>query len=644
MSKLNPSSCLKVKRDTFFIPDENAGVYIRNNVSSFRMEGRTIYQWIEKLLPMFNGEQTLGELTSGLTAPYQSRVYELAETLVSNGFVKDISEEKPHQLNPVVLKQYASQIEFIESFTNSGAFRFQQFRQFKVLAVGYGAMLVSLISSLLEAGLPAFAVLDMNSIPTNWRMVQELEQKAKTIDQDVRIVRLPYQKEDREDSWLKAVQDYDCVLYVSEDGNIEELRELNKFCQRERKSFIPAICLEGIGLTGPFTHPEEDVSFESAWRRLHQAVLQKKNQTQHPSTTAKAILANVAVFELFKRVTEVSAPDQNQIYLLDLATLEGEWLRFLTHPLSEAREVSIGLAENLDELLHQEINQNDPPPNLLDYFSRLTSEEIGIFHTWGEHNLSQLPLAQCYVQAVDPLSSGPAELLPEAICAGFTHQEAKREAGLKGIEMYVSRWMEKSAVIGIENLEGMLGIGAGETVEEAVCRGLEAYLDDELRNRNTEKQSVSYRLKIGRIEDRRSRFYFHALTTLHGVPSIGMEEDLLGFPVIWVRSNGRHYTKTGLNTTMALRSALKHALMDAQIKVIPSERKTAEGTVFLKLNESTLEIPSCEEQTQMELLRSAQQIIKLAKKRLVVYDLAFEPFLKQEMAGIFGVQLRGEEA
>ena len=73
MTKLNPSTRLKVKRDTFYLPDQESGVYFRNNESSFRMKGSTIYQWIETLIPMFNGEQTLGELTEGLTAPYKKQ-------------------------------------------------------------------------------------------------------------------------------------------------------------------------------------------------------------------------------------------------------------------------------------------------------------------------------------------------------------------------------------------------------------------------------------------------------------------------------------------------------------------------------------------------------------------------------------------
>src|SRR4051812_47746156 len=121
MIKLDSSMRLKVKRDTFYLPDQEGGVYLRNNENSFRIKGDTIYQWVEKLMPMFNGEKTMGELTAGLTVPYRNRVYEIGETLFQNGFVRDVSQERPHQLNERILEKYASQIEFIENFVYSGA-------------------------------------------------------------------------------------------------------------------------------------------------------------------------------------------------------------------------------------------------------------------------------------------------------------------------------------------------------------------------------------------------------------------------------------------------------------------------------------------------------------------------------------------
>ena len=65
---------------------------------------------------------------------------------------------------------------------------------------------------------------------------------------------------------------------------------------------------------------------------------------------------------------------------------------------------------------------------------------------------------------------------------------------------------------------------------------------------------------------------------------------------------------------------------------------------FLEKKESKLNIPSCDGMTQLELLQSSIQVLKENRKRLFVYDLSFEPFLKEELAGVFGVQVREEES
>ena len=649
MKKLDSSSRLKVKRDTYFLPDPNGGVYFRNNLSAFRLEGNTIYQWIEKLLPMFNGQHTMGELTNGLTAPYRDRVYEIGETLYNNGFVRDLSKEAPHQLNRNILEKYASQIEFIENFMESGAYHFQEYRQAKVLAVGSGPLMVSLVSALIESGLSKLNVLVTESIPTNWQRINELVQNARKTDSEVEINEVPFHKDKKSSFWKEVIQPYDYILYVSQDGNINELRDLNLVCREEKKAFMPSIYLDQVGLSGPFDHPNTDGYWESAWRRIHHSALKKDRQPQSFSSTAGSILANVSVFEFFKRATGIAdSHESHQIYMLDLETLEGDWLSFIPHPLSTSKRETIKLVEDFDLRLKQETDRNEPLSNLLEYFSGLTSEEIGIFHTWEERNLSQLPLAQCYVQAVNPLSEGPAELLPEVVCAGLSHEEAKKEAGLRGIEMYVSQMVNvhnlghshQKNKAGINIPEEFIGIGAGETMAESVCRGLQVYLGEELNRRKADHQSTVYHMKLGSLEDKRCRFYFNALTTLNGAPAIGLKEDVLGFPVVWVRSNGRWYNSVGLNTTMALRKALEQALSDAQNQVDFTVKQNMESTVFLERSESKLDIPSCDEMTSRELLQSSIEVLNQNRMRLVIYDLAFEPFLKQELAGVYGVQVQ----
>jgi putative thiazole-containing bacteriocin maturation protein len=255
MTSLNPSMRLKVKRDTFFLPESNRGVYFRNNISSFRMEGNTIDRWVEKLIPMFNGEYTLGNLTEGLPGPYRDRVYEIAEVLYRNGFVRDISQDHAHQLEDQVLKRHASQIEFVDSFVDSGAYRFQIYRQAKVLAVGSGPFFVSLVSSLIESGLPKFNLLITDTVPTNTRRLMELVAHARKTDPEVEV-EVVNLKDDGESFWREIVQPFDSILYVSQEDNLEELRLLHTVCRQEKKVFLPAICFEQVGIAGPLVHSD----------------------------------------------------------------------------------------------------------------------------------------------------------------------------------------------------------------------------------------------------------------------------------------------------------------------------------------------------------------------------------------------------
>ncbi|MCL9797617.1 hypothetical protein MXD58_025535, partial [Frankia sp. AgKG'84/4] len=57
-----------------------------------------------------------------------------------------------------------------------------------------------------------------------------------------------------------------------------------------------------------------------------------------------------------------------------------------------------------------------------------------------------------------------------------------------------------------------------------------------------------------------------------------------------------------------------------------------------------LVIPAGEDTTQPEVLQSAMQVLERNHKRLLVLELGLEPFLKEELAGVFGVLLRKEES
>jgi putative thiazole-containing bacteriocin maturation protein len=637
MTNLNPSMRLKVKRDTFILPDPNSSVYFRNNVSSFRMEGSMIEQWVEKLIPMFNGEYTLEYLTNGLPVSYRERVYEIAEALYRNGFVRDLSQDRTHQLKEQVIKKYASQIEFIDNLVESGAFRFQTYRQTKVLAVGSGPFFVSLVGSLLDSGLPKFQMLITDSVQTNRQRLMELEAHARKTDPDVEIEEVTLNKQ-VEISWEEIVEPFDYILYVSEQDDVEELRLLHRVCKEKKKVFLPAICLDQAGLAGLFVHPDSDADWESAWRRIHQGAIFKEQKFSTSSATPGAMLANVIVFELFKDVTGVSEKEpKNQFFLLDLETLEGNWHSFIPHPLV-AGQTSSRLVKDIDMRLAQGTERGDPGKLLLS-FNFLTSKVSGIFHIWEEGDLKQLPLAQCRVQPVNPLAYRPADLLGDIICTGLTHEEARREAGLYGIEAYVSQ------LVGSLDLPPEANVGAGETFAESVCRGLQRFLDEELIKQSLEEEYSVFPVQLSMVEDERCQFYLQALTTLQGAPTIGIGEEVSGFPVVWVGTNDGWYGSVDLNITMALRNALQQAIFNVQNvdEFVIARSLDVSSMILDETVPISIEIPSCEERIQANNLLTAMEILKRYGKQLFVYELELEPFLKEGLAGIFGVLVQEEE-
>lgn len=649
---MNPSMRLKVKGDTLFLTDSNGGVYFRNNTGSFRMEGDMVDQWIEKLMPMLSGDYSMSELTDGLPEPYRVRVYEIAEVLLNNGFVRDSSQDLPHDLPEAVERKNAAQIEFLDSLGGSGAHRFQIYRQANPIVVGSGPIFVSLVAALLESGLPQFRMLITNQATTDRQRISELTANARLSDSEIEVKEI-FPSNDGFLDWQEVVQLTDSVLYVAQGDDPRELRALHAACRDAKKPLLPAIYLPQLGIAGPLVHPDSDVCFESAWRRIHRTALGDADRPSAVSTTPEAMLANVLVFEWFKTVTGTASELNRKLFLLNPETLVGEWHSLLPHPLV----TGLRQAEPTDpfDLPIDTCTERQETDRLFSYFYRLTSTETGILHRWEEGDSKQLPLSQCRVQAVDPLSEGPAELLPQIICSGMTHHEARKEAGLAGIEAYVSRL---AGVLKAANpaqpdsaspLESQpheyVGIGAGETVAEAVLRGLQKCLSEELKSRSEARIPSVNRIKLIDVEDEFCRYCLRALTTMQDTPVIGLGQEAAGFPVVWVGTNGYWYGGVGVNRTMALREGLRQALMKIQNDPADIQGQILERSSVLVEDAlaRSLTIPGFDESEYGTIMQSLRQILQRNRKRIAVVDLSIEPFMKEELAGVFGVSLREEE-
>jgi len=490
-------------------------------------------------------------------------------------------------------------------------------RQIKVLAIGSGHLLSLLSTTLLEAGLSDFHVLNTKE-------------------------NSPFQP-GRCDFWNETVQRYHYVLYVSNEINREQIQCLHTACLAGKTMLFPAVCTLRFGFAGPLVHAESRVCWESAWRRLHRCALDNPQQSDD-SETVCTLLVNLLVFELLKTVASVEQSHLiDHIYLLDSETLVGNWHEVAPHPLADGNAktewlTDVEVALRLDQCLHTNLDE------CLAYFNRLTSKQTGILHTWEEGELNQLPLSQCGVQATDPLTDGPAELLPPLISIALTHKEARREAGLAGIEAHMSRVASRHFAF--------MGVGAGETFAECLCRGLQNCLAHEMDKRVSSLIPLFLPVPAAAIEDERCRFYLQALTIMQKSPEIGLDQELCGFPVAWVESGGLWYGGVGLNILTAVRKALELAIQYAQNEQtneglherwqVSAVKRTAHRQSMPILSNDAAETYHDAAATYIEMSKSALRILERNGKRLHACSLEWEPFIKTEPIVVYGVTLREE--
>ncbi|MCM3718155.1 bacteriocin maturation protein [Fictibacillus phosphorivorans] len=601
MDNVNPSMCLKVKKDLFIYPEKNRGVYLRNNVTSVRMEGSTIEKWLERLIPMLDGSLTLAEITNGLPEPYQEQVYKITDVLFKNGFVRDVSQDLPHELPDLILKKYASQIEYINHVKDSGAHRFQAYRKTKAAVIGSGPLLYSFVRALIDSGLPAFHIFPTQK--TDEKRLKKLIEEAKSTDPATNISITPLKNEEN-------MQPFECIIYGSNGDDLDQLRATHDFCKKQGKLFLPVTIDKRAAFAGPMVSIESKACWESAYRRLQH----KENHS--PSSTAISMLANVAVFELFKTITGVQDKNEDSlIYRLNVDTLEGSWHPVLPHPHVAK---TIHAAPLPDPLLHM-MDTTKPQKDFQSLFYQITSRETGIFHTWEEEDLRQLPLSQCKVTVADPHI--------EIVCSGITHDEARTEAGLSGLETYVKGLYRE--------IMPSLGVGAGQTAVEGMCRALQNHLHETFVK--IKKYAALSKLDVNAVQDERCHFLLQSLSACCPGTKLYRGADELGFPVIWVQTDHYWYGSVGLNTKTAVERALKTALIDIQnidnpfnpygIKVhsVPIQAKTDNLTFT--------------DQSPQKTFTLALETLKKNNVRAEFFLLQAETILAEHTAGIFGVTL-----
>ncbi len=411
-----------------------------------------MYRWIEKLAPYLDGQHTLEEIIDGLDQERRAMVTDLVTTLLANHFLKDTSHDLPHTLSSLELATYAPEIAFIDSFCDSAAYRFEQFRAHQVLVIGSGLTLTGLVHASLKCGLRQVAVVTAQDCGTNAHCYHDLLHKG---DPQQTLQEIAAPDWDNEAEVLAILRPFDTILHISDQPMLARARMLNRLCVTYAKNLLQATVVDDHAWIGPLVRPDVAGCWECAWRRLqgNLANMQEQfscydfqDQTTLPisrfvAQPTAALIANQLSFELLKYVTEAGPVETVQKLIeVDLETLHSQPHSFLPHPLCSVCQHPVPRTKAAFLATIHQLEQGEPLDQ--DLFSKQVipcfETRLGLFSSLDEDDYTQLPFMMCKAVISNPM---PQENLGNPLTVlgmGNRLSASRRRAALRACEVYAS--------------------------------------------------------------------------------------------------------------------------------------------------------------------------------------------------------------
>ncbi|MEV0701783.1 TOMM precursor leader peptide-binding protein [Saccharopolyspora sp. NPDC050389] len=505
----------KLKNDTLYLPSAE-GIYFVSNHGTLTLDGKHIYQWVDKLAPFLTGAHTLDEITASLSEDRKRMVAELINGLVQKGFIKDVGDDRPHGLDDGVLAAYESEIAFIDYYQDSAAHRFQRFRESRVLLVGAGQTALALAQACLHAGLREVHVTITDEAATDRSRLDTYLEHARERDSTQSIVEHRAAVDDSVEECKAALGSFDAVIHVSDKPMLDRARRLNQACVELGTLFVQAIVDGDAAWVGPLVAPGDGACWECARLR----VLGRRESgdaefADRPDTTPSeflagptaAIVANQLAFEVFKHRTEAGPVETaDALVRLDLETLQSSNHQVTRHPLCTSHEAPAPRGESDFVAAVRELAAG--PEITGETFSAAAAAcfepSTGLLASLDEGDFGQLPLKVSRAEYANVL------LLPDferhraaAVEVATDFTEARERATRRACELYAASAVDRRRLSGSDEprtwgldlttgaarslpaadvfpaLRGILpseadlpGLASGFTWAEAVGRGL----------------------------------------------------------------------------------------------------------------------------------------------------------------------------
>ncbi|HVV20614.1 MAG TPA: hypothetical protein VHF06_14355 [Pseudonocardiaceae bacterium] len=450
------SRVLTVRADSFFVRSER-GVWLRNAVGSFSIDGGGAYELVALLFDRLDGSRTTADALDGLAAPVRDAAGRLVNVLVRNGFVKEV--DLPAETVPDWLRTlYPEQLAYVDQHADHPVRRLTQVRNAPVACIGDG-MLFRVVAGVL--GDYGFADVRLATTQPQ-RSVADVIDSAAGRDHGLRW-HVAGTGADRltELMALPAVARAGYMLLASDAADPADIAAAEAVA-RSRGQVVGVLARAGgLLVAGPLGSAEP-----WCWHCLSRWV-RATEQPDVPATVAAApatLAALPLVNRLFCRIAGPPVPEDRSVTTVDECTPTVRVHRALPHPrcpLHGATSAAGAAIRWTDAPTRPDVPSPDDPAEVVAAHDRIvaaagawTDRITGPLLACEEADLSQVPLAASRCTVRDPVTGAAVELR----CHGISPRETRNQVALIGLE----RLAEGTAEIH----------GAGWSAAEAAYRAL----------------------------------------------------------------------------------------------------------------------------------------------------------------------------
>lgn len=399
---------LLLRDDAYYAPVDS-GVFVLSHQGETFISGESAHLWLDRLAPLLDGANSADDIVADLPADRAAFVRNFLEGLVAKGLVREINTDEPHSLTPQELRAHAAEIDFVGYFRDSACRAFETFRGTPAVVIGPRDLASTVAGTCARSGLRSVHVL-----PTGECGVET----------------------GRFDDRLAGAG---LVLHVTDRPAPLRSRWLESRCAELDIALGQLVWSEGRVWTQYASRSPWTRGWSTGWRR-RAGMVPTGDRAQAPAdSVAMTVAINQLVHDTFRLATGVRDP-ATRACLVELApdTLASTTHTFVPHPL-DLPAMPLSAAEFTERVR----GVAGLPALGDDEFSRraaaFSSDTVGLFGSFVEDDLAQLPLHVTSTSVADPMGllRGHAHA-PEVSGAGLTFEGARYRAALAALSCYAS--------------------------------------------------------------------------------------------------------------------------------------------------------------------------------------------------------------